>query len=366
VVIDEAQFIKKRMIDEGYESHRRKNITVLINHLRRKNRKLKVLMLSATSVINNIREGVSLLNMLTGTQYNIPTHNTIRNATRLYTEFQPFSITYLKKTNVKQVGADNPVIVDAELPRHLLESNLDEITWLDIEIAATAYRIPKILEILTNSDGKTVIYTDYVDQKNHTIINMLKNACEGAGYKVGLFIGGEAENKTGLIKKIGTDNEGNDIVTNPFVQGDIDILIASSPFAVGIDEVQYVCNNLIFNGLVWTWAMFEQIIGRVVRTGQAKSQVNIHLVLARINGYDYDVKVKYNRLLQKKAIGDCVRYGTLPEKISFGGTKQERKTMIIEMLKNKQSKFPEREILTLENKVEKLEVQIENVQERAG
>ena len=340
IIIDEAQFIKKREIDEFYESNRRKNISVLISHLRKQNRKLKVLMLSATPVINNIREGVSLLNMLTGTTYNIPTHNTIRNASRLYTEFQPFSISYIKNNHIKEFGRAEPIKIDAFIPENYSNEEIMNINWNQLEQIATRYRIPKILEILKNTTGKTVIYTDYVTG----IISQLQEAVTNAGYRVGLFIG---DDKSGLIEKRGVDNEGNDLVVNRFVQGDLDVLIASRPFAVGIDEVQYVCNNLIFNGLVWTWAQFEQIIGRVVRTGQAKSFVNIYLILAKINGYDYDEKVKYNRLIQKKAIGDCVRYGTLPEKISFGYSNEERKKTLLEMIKNKESGFPSKEELTL-------------------
>ena len=31
--------------------------------------------------------------------------------------------------------------------------------------------------------------------------------------------------------------------------------------------MQHVCSNLIFNTLPWTYALYQQIIGRIVRTG---------------------------------------------------------------------------------------------------
>jgi len=366
VILDEAQLIKKRDVDETYESTRRKNIALIIDHLREKNRKIKVMMLSATPIINNIREGISLLNMLTGTQYNISTHNTLRNAMRLYTEFQPFSLVYTQKNNITQIGRDNPIVVDAFLPSTITDNEVDNLRWVDLEYYCTIYRIPKILEILRATKGKTVIYTDYVgydENQNPVIVNLIKEALEKFGYRVGLFIG---QNKEGLIRKTGEiDTEGNELVINPFVNNEYDVVIVSRPFAIGIDEVQWVANNLIFNGLVWTWAEFEQIIGRLARTGQKQDHVNIYPIMARLNRVvggeqhqaDYDMKVKYFRILHKKEIGDCVRFGTLPEKVKFGDSKRERMKKLIEMLKTKKSGLQIKEI-KLTDKVDELEAKI--------
>ena len=166
-----------------------------------------------------------------------------------------------------------------------------------------------------------------------------------------------------MVRKTGKkDIEGNEIIENPFTLGELDVLIASSPIAVGVDDLQYNCNTIIFNGLVWTWAKFEQIVGRLVRTGQSQNYVNIHLVFANLNGYEYDYKVKYLRILAKKSIGDCVTTGTLPPKISLGSTEEQRHGMIKKMWENKESGFPEKEQIERELQLEaerELELEIE-------
>lgn len=366
VILDEAQLTKKRDRDNDNISTRRKNVEYIINYLRQKNRKLKVLMLSATIIINNIREGVSLLDMLTGTKYNIPTYNTIRNATRLYTEFQPFSIVYTQKNNIALIGRNDPIIVDAYLPKNMTDEELENLRWVDTEFYCTQYRVSKIIDIIRSSKGKTIIYTDYVGydkDMNPTIVNLIREPLQKLGYRVGLFIG---EDKSGLIRKTGNlDSEQNQIVENPFSLGEYDVLIVSRPFAIGIDEVQYHANTIIFNGLVWTWAEFEQIIGRLARTGQKEDHVNIHLVMARLNRVvdgevrqaDYDLKVKYYRILQKKEIGDTVRFGTLPEKVRLGDSKKERMNKLIEMLKSKSSGMKINEI-KMKDRIDELDQKI--------
>lgn len=346
VVFDEGQLVKTRDGDPNYYSNRRKNIETLVDHLRNTNRKLKVNILSATPVINNIREGKSLLELLTGTKYGFSTRNTLRNANKLHTEFIPFSVVYSKRPDLKEVGRDEPIFVEAYLPENLTDEEIQKLNWNELEQIATRYRIPKIIEILKQTEGKTVIYTDYVTG----IVSQLRTACIDAGFRVGEFTG---DDKSGMIEKTGfTDREGNEEVINKFVSGDIDVLIASRPFQLGIDEVQFVCNNLIFNGLVWTYAEYEQICGRVSREGSNFDQVNIHLIMANINGYEYDKRIKYNRIQKKRAIGDCVRYGTLPDELDIPDTKGERLRALKAMIENKQSGFPERELIEQKHSLE--------------
>lgn len=346
VIFDEGQLVKTRDGDPNFYSNRRKNIETLVDHLRNTNRRLKVNILSATPVINNIREGKSLLELLTGTKYGFSTRNTLRNANKLHTEFIPFSVVYSKRPDLKEVGRDKPISVDAYLPEHLTDEEIMKLNWNELEQIATRYRIPKILEILNKSEGKTVIYTDYVTG----IVSQLRKACIDAGYRVGEFTG---DDKSGMMEKTGfQDQEGNDEVVNKFVHGDIDVLIASRPFQLGIDEVQFACPNLIFNGLVWTYAEFEQIIGRVSREGSHFDQVNIHVIMANINGYEYDRNIKYNRILKKRAIGDCVRYGTLPDELDIPDTKGERLRALKAMISNKESGFPEKELIEQRHQLE--------------
>ena len=67
IVLDEIHFTKIR--DEEEISKRRKNLDGLMTLARKENPNVKVLGLSATPVVNNLREGKSLLELITGKVY---------------------------------------------------------------------------------------------------------------------------------------------------------------------------------------------------------------------------------------------------------------------------------------------------------
>lgn len=361
IILDESQRVKSAKEDEKEDTATRKNVALLIKQLRKNNRNLKVLMLSATPVVNKISEGKSLLEMGTGTEYNFSTYPTVLNASKLYTEFQPFCMRWVKNYQIDQRGKDEPIIIRSYVPEYMTRDQFEELHWDDFDEFNTKYRIATILKLIREAknkkqDARIIVYTDYIDG----IVDQLQIAFNDAGLRYGLFIGSD---KSGMIRKTGKkDNEGSEIIENPFTLGELDVLIASSPIAIGVDDLQYNCNTIIFNGLVWTWAKFEQIVGRLVRTGQTQDHVNIHLVFANLNGYEYDYKVKYLRILAKKSIGDCVTTGTLPPKISLGSTEEQRHGMITKMWENKESGFPEKEQIERQLQLEaehELELEIE-------
>lgn len=342
VIIDESHHTKVR--NESSISHTRINIEKLLDKLRTQNRKLKCLMLSATPVINNVQEGKSLLEMVTGTKYpDLKTVNNLGNATELHSEFIPFSIRYEKTyDDIEQKGKDKPIRVSAIIPEFLKPEEKRRLTWMELEQICTKARLP---EIIKNLKKKTIIYTDYVGgnpKLGHSILKQLKKAVEGEGYSVGFFTGEELE--PGIGGKGGLEDwsnckvvDGKKIPFNPFVNGNLDVLIASSSIAEGIDELQYVCDNIIFNGLVWTFADFKQIIGRLVRQGQKSDEVRISLILSSLNGYDYDEKIKLNRLELKKILGNCVLDGTLPDLAKLPNTKKEYSKMMKTILNENES-----------------------------
>jgi len=365
VILDESHRVKSAKEDEKEDTATRRNVSLLINALRKDNRKLKVLMLSATPVINRIVEGKGLLEMGTGTDYSFSTYPTVLNASKLYTEFQPYCMRWVKKYPIEQKGRDDPITIRAYVPEYLTKDQFSDLHWDDFDQFNTQYRISTILSLIRDakrerSNARIIVYTDYIDG----IVDQLQVAFNDAGLRYGLFIGAD---KSGMIRKTGKlDEFGNEIIENPFNLGELDVLIASSPIAVGVDDLQYGCNTVIFNGLVWTWAKFEQIVGRLVRTGQVEDHVNIHLVFANLNGYEYDYKVKYLRILAKKSIGDCVTTGTLPPKISLGSSDGQRLGMIEKMWNNKESGFPEKELIVREQQKEaqeELEEEIEKTNE---
>jgi ERCC4-related helicase len=298
VIIDEAQNVKQR--DEE-PSNTRQNIELLLERLREKNPKLIVLFLTATPVINNLTEGVKLLEMIANKEFpNLKTSNQVRNASRLYMEYLEYSLRF--KIDYKLNIVKETFTSQTYIPTRIGAEQLRDYNYSDWEILCTPDRIPKMIE-LVRKHGKVIIYTEYVS----IVVDQIKNAMEKEGFRVGTFTG-QKDGKEGLHKK--TDQKG--VFTNPFQNGDIDVLIASSPIAEGIDGLQKICNCIIFNGVTWTFARLEQIQGRIIRTGQIKDDVYLYTVMSRIENYDFDQRIKVDRLYQKEMLQMCVLDGYIP------------------------------------------------------
>jgi len=282
VILDEIHFSK--ITSDKNISIRRENLEGLLSYARKINPEVKVLGLSATPVVNNINEGKSLLELMTGKVYDdLVTRHTIPNAVALYEKLSTVSIRQIPNYPKYR---DERVDVDANKPDE------EQIKYLNnnplaIEQILTEARLPQIIKRI---NGQTIIYTEYVTE----IIDKIGKAVDEAGYKFGFYVGG---NDTGL---------------EPFKKKEIQVLIASRPISTGVDGLQRICNNLIFNTLPWTNAQYIQLIGRIVRTGQDK-EVSIHHVLAGIGGYLYD-HLKMNRIKFKKTLADCAVDGVLPER----------------------------------------------------
>lgn len=181
VVLDEIHFVKKR--DEE-SSQRRKNLDGLMTVVRKKNHNIKVLGLSATPVVNNLTEGRSLLELITGKIYDdVATRPTIPNAVTLYEKLSLISIRELPRyhTDVYTEHID----IKTEI-RHNNDISIKELKSnpLTIEQFLSDAKIP---EIIRHIEGQTIIYTEYVTD----IINKLAKAVEHAGYSYALYTGSD-------------------------------------------------------------------------------------------------------------------------------------------------------------------------------
>jgi superfamily II DNA or RNA helicase len=283
VILDEIHFVKKR--DEE-SSQRRRNLDGLITAVRKKNKDVKVLGLSATPVVNNLMEGRSLLELITGKFYDdVAIRPTIPNAVALYEKLSTISIRELPQYNIDIHTED--IEVNGEKPQNLSIKYLKG-NPLAIEQFLTDARIPEIVKLI---DGQTIIYTEYVTN----VIEKLSKAVEGAGYSYALYTGSD---HSGLKR---------------FLNKKVTVLIASRPISVGVDGLQHICNRLIINTLPWTNAQYQQLLGRLVRKGQVRDVVHVYLVKVDISGYPYD-QLKWNRIEFKRTLADCAVDGRLPEK----------------------------------------------------
>ena len=296
VILDEVHLVKIRSVKQD-KSKRRDLTEQILYEIKEKNPDLRLLFMTATPVINNLTEGKTLLELLTGNRYDdLDTKTTIPNAVMLHQKLVTVSIRQIpqyKKHTENKVMITHPGNFTWE------EINALKKTPLAIEELLTDARLPHIIEQI---DGPTVIYTDFVgnsDSSNETILNKIVNAVEKAGHKVDVHSG---QIKSGLRR---------------FKDGEVDVLVATKAISTGVNGLQVRCSNLIFNTIPWTHALYEQIIGRIIRTGQ-ENPVTIHLNLVEIGGLPYDESKLMDKLEFKKKVAQAAVDGTIPseQKIS--------------------------------------------------
>lgn len=285
IVIDEIHYSKQRKPEQ--ESKRKKLISAFLSEASRKNERICVLGMSATPVINDLFEGKTLIELVTGVHHSeLDTRRTVKNCVALYKKFVLHGVRYVPKYNYKPNVITEEIDCSSSLP--LFKGYK---TYVALEGILTQIKIPYLLKQLR---PKTIVYTHY----REGIEIPLQEAITKNGWKVALFNG---DTKTGLEE---------------FIDGDADILIASSCVGTGVDRLQYVCSRLIINCLPWTHAEFKQLICRIYRQGQKSEQVDIFIPLTfvEINGERKSrCGYRWECIKRKKTFADAAVDGTIPE-----------------------------------------------------
>jgi SAM-dependent methyltransferase len=288
VIIDEIHYSKQREAERV--SDRKRVVASFLSEAAVRNPDLHVLGMSATPVINNLFEGKTLIELVTGVHHDdLQTKPTLSNCVSHYQKFVSHGIRWLPRYSYKLN------LITEEIDCSSLVSEIRQRaafgSMVDVEAVITKAKIPFILEKIR---PKTVVYTHYLKD----ILIPLQDAIERAGWKVAIFTG---ENKSGL---------------DEFVDADADVLIASSCVGTGIDRLQHVSNRLIISSLPWTHAEFEQLIGRFYRQGQLRDFVDVFvpLTFATINGEKWAwCESRWKRIQFKKSISDAAVDGVIPE-----------------------------------------------------
>ncbi len=288
IVVDEIHFTKQRTAENL--SRRKRIIAALIALAAVKQPRLCVLGMSATPVINNLQEGRSLVEMVSGLEHpDIETRPTVANCMKLHQRLVSLGTRWVPKYDAELEQCEVPIdCCDAiEEIRALGRAG----SPLALEQILTRVRLPIIRREVRR---KTLLYTHYLQG----IEGPLRDALTEDGWRVGFFTG---DDKTGL---------------DGFLHGDVDVLIGSSAIGTGVDGLQDVCERLIVNVLPWTNAEFEQLKGRIYRQGQRAEKVTVVLPLtfAAVNGERWSwCESKMRRLKFKKSIADAAVDGVVPE-----------------------------------------------------
>jgi superfamily II DNA or RNA helicase len=307
IVLDEVQSIKNR---GGSVSKRRDLIMGLINKVKENNPDYYLLAMSATPVINNSMEAKSLIQLIEMNEMeDISTTENIVSWLQLYRKMTHYGIRY-KDHNDNILKGNQYTIIDVEADElyPLAASIRNEDILLQDQLVLDA-KLHAVLPYINTSIGKTIIYTHFVKDIDERIYEYLTER----GFKAGLYTGSESKlNRESAL--------------NEFIDGDIDVLIASSPLATGVDGLQKISDREIIISLPWTHAEFIQFVGRISRKGSIFSETGVDVIipLVSINGIGHSFRWdyrKYNLITYKETIANAVVDGIIPKKITK--TKEE-------------------------------------------
>jgi superfamily II DNA or RNA helicase len=298
IIIDEIQFVKMRA--SSPISERYVNIMHLNSSAKEINSNLHILGMTATPIMNDLSEGKSLLELVSAEKYdNIEISRNLKNCMVLRGYFVANGIRWMPQ--YEQDLNINAPLIDcshqySEVIRlgHNKPWELERIFILD-KLEAVKHKIKP----------GTIVYTQY----KSSIVNPLRKEIEKMGFTVGEFTGD-------------TKDDLRDYQIQEFIDGNIDVLVATSPIATGVDGLQTVCDNMIILCLPWTSGAYWQLIGRIHRQGQSnKKEVNVCVPLSYMEVKNEDGEVKewswcgYRRAIikNKQTLSDAVLDGCIPE-----------------------------------------------------
>jgi superfamily II DNA or RNA helicase len=215
VVLDEVQLIKRR--ERGGSSIRREALEGMLRQLP----DACVLGMTATPVINELREGVSLLEAVTGKQQNLKTGHSVLNALNLHFALLQHGLRYKPEYQQSLSIKPEPFVENALVPA------LQDAAPTVLEIERTILPA-KLEQVRDRIKPGTLIYLEFVEG----MVPIVRKFVESLGLTVGEYIGD-------------TPTKERESLMQKFIKGELEVLIGSRPVGLGVDGLQKRCNRLI-------------------------------------------------------------------------------------------------------------------------
>ena len=248
----------------------------------------KTLGMTATPLINNLNEVRSLLELVTGKEFNeIGNRNTIENIHLAYKNLLLYGFRFVPNygINVKNTEVD---IDGAHLKESLMYLKNDDVNTIE-----GSFVNDKMKAIRGDLTQGTIVYTTFIEK----IVPKIEKKLKEFGITYARYTGNETEKERRSILKA-------------FANKKFKVLVASSPITTGVNGLQYFCNKMVLISLPWTNAEYTQLVGRINRQGSVFDEVNI--IFPRINielengkVWSWDNK-RRNIILKKKTLSDAV------------------------------------------------------------
>jgi|SaaInlStandDraft_1057018.scaffolds.fasta_scaffold06865_3 superfamily II DNA or RNA helicase len=300
IVLDEVHNSKQR---DKNESQRRAALMRLIGRSAQMNTNFHLLGMSATPVINNLIEAKSLLQLITGKKYeDINTRGTISNALKIFNQLLLNGVRYIPKYDIilKELTAENTPLLNidgSDLTDKLKDNSNND--YLGLEKILLESKLTLLDDYLK---PKTIIYTYFTDKDR--IPKRVAKYVKSKGYSYALYIGEQSTAEREQSKR-------------DFINGDVDVLIASRTIGTGVDGLQNVCNRMVLLTLPWTDSEYTQLKGRIYRQGSKFGDVEIVIPQVYVDLEDkrwsWD-KQRLQLIREKRTLADAAVDGIIPSK----------------------------------------------------
>ena len=304
IVLDEVQLAKQRnkvgesdSESKGAKSRvskRRRLIETFVLSAFRRNSDLRVMAMSATPVINNLREAVKTLELL-GIEDDLSDAKlepNMANMIDVHMLMRRHGIRHCPKYDIELIKT--PVELDGtELFSELRSISASEI----LKMEQTLLRV-KLKHLHRWVKRGTLVFTQYVDG----IVDPVTEVIEAMGLRVQHFTGDCKVNIAQFVED--------------FEAGRVDVLVGSQPVGTGVNRLQYVLNRIVFVTLPWSNAEYQQIVGRLWRQNSEFQRVEVILpqvVLReeRAGIWSWD-DLRLRCIEFKRTLADVVLDGTIP------------------------------------------------------
>jgi superfamily II DNA or RNA helicase len=300
ICYDELQDIKLRYKNKE-QSGRREIVNYFLHLSREKNKDIYVAGLSGTPIVNNLVEGVSLLEMVLGKSFShLKTATTITNAIELWKMFQIHGMRSKPKLDIKvnqnfiKINGDHHIEILNTFPIESNGKKFEELFLLDKLNGC----LPKIKKWVKEGDS-FVIFNPFVG----SVTEITEKFCRDNKISYGIYNG---EDKSGL---------------NKFKRKEITCLICSKPVTTGVDGLQFITNKIITTGIPYTYSELQQLIKRFLRYGSIFDTVEILIPQIIINRgkelgeWSYDRRCYNNYVVYKGTLTDLAVDGIIPKNI---------------------------------------------------
>ena len=310
IIVDEVQSIKTR--DDDNISIRTQSVLKLVQLCREIDNKFKLMLMSATPIINNFTEPKNLIELLTGVEHNeINVVENISNGLKLFKLLTRHGIRFRQK---KQTNVE---YVELELDGshiNIREANIQRGNYLQMEQLLLSTKLDGLLPHIVK--GETIIYTEYVSG----ILKPISEFFTNNNIKVGFYTGNDKE---GLIDYRDKNK--------------VDVLVGSKPITTGINGLQHKTSVMIELIPMWTKADRDQFGGRVIDRKGIPLDRKVKYITIIVKLYDDNgellpdrsqySKNRVERIKQKGIITDLVLDGQVPK-----GKLPSRKKLLSDVL----------------------------------